>query len=72
MAVKTDYYLERSACDDITFCMTDCGTDCGRQPKYIRDMTIPHSFSDFGPVCRSFRENYNEQVDTERLLKGSC
>lgn len=40
--------------DDITWCWSDCVTDCPRQPKYIRDNTIPHSFSDFSSKCVAY------------------
>lgn len=44
----------RYCSDDITWCVAECVTDCPRQPKYIRDTTIPHSYSDFSKVCMAY------------------
>ena len=41
--------------DDITWCMAKCKTDCPRQPRYIRDKSIPHSFADFSKECMAYR-----------------
>lgn len=45
---------DRFPTDDITWCWSDCVTDCPRQPKYIRDNTIPHSFADFSSKCVAY------------------
>ena len=58
MKKKDRYYS-----DDITWCLAECNTDCPRKPKYIRDSTIPHSFSDLSAVCMGYdpKENDDEQ-----------
>ena len=45
---------DRFVTDDVTWCMADCSTDCPRQPRYIRDKLIPHSFSDFSKDCMGY------------------
>ena len=46
---------DRFPSDDITWCMADCSTDCPRQPRYIRDRSIPHSFADFSGECLEYK-----------------
>ena len=47
--------LDRYYSDDITWCVaTDCKTDCPRKPIYIRDKTIPHSYTNFSHVCADY------------------
>lgn len=47
---------DRFATDDIAWCMANCSTDCPRQPRYIRDKLIPHSFADFSKGCMAYTE----------------
>lgn len=47
---------DRYYSDDITWCMAECKTDCPRQPRYIRDKTIPHSYADFSNVCMGYEQ----------------
>lgn len=48
--------------DDITWCWSDCVTDCPRQPKYIRDNSIPHSFADFSSQCMAYTPKEYDDV----------
>ena len=45
---------DRFPTDDITWCMAKCATDCPRQPRSIRDKSIPHSFADFSNECMAY------------------
>ena len=47
---------DRFVTDDVTWCMAECSTDCPRQPRYIRDKLIPHSFADFSKECMAYVE----------------
>ena len=55
MKKKDRYYS-----DDITWCTAECMTDCPRKPKYIRDNSIPHSFSDLSTVCMGYDPKESE------------
>lgn len=55
---------DRFPTDDITWCWSDCATDCPRQPKYIRDKTIPHSYADFSRNCMGYQPK--DEPQTER------
>lgn len=46
---------DRFPTDDITWCVADCVTDCPRQPKYIRERMIPHSYADFSKSCMGYQ-----------------
>ena len=57
---------DRFPTDDITWCWSDCVTDCPRQPRYIRDDTIPHSFADFSSKCVAYTpKEYDDVSQTD-------
>lgn len=52
--------------DDIANCTANCMVDCKRQPRYILDKTIPHSFMDFSDTCGEYEaDGYEEGADDE-------
>lgn len=55
--------------DDITFCANKCcgDTDCYRNPKSIRDNSIPHSFVLF-TQCEKWNEEGAEWL-TKQTVK---
>lgn len=55
---------DRFPSDDITWCLAECKKDCPRQPRYIRDNTILHSFADFSSKCVAYTpKEYDDEVN---------
>lgn len=57
---------DRFASDDVTWCVANCVTDCPRQPKYIRERMIPHSYADFSKSCMGYTpKEYDDVSQTD-------
>lgn len=58
---------DRFATDDVTWCwpLFGCKIDCPRQPQYIRDKTVPHSYSDFSQYCPAYVPKYSKDERSE-------